>query len=84
MTEQQAGDGTEVERFARFARTFSHDLKNPLTSLALSLESLELELTDDHHVEALARARRAADRIRALVDELQERAADGGGPPERS
>jgi hypothetical protein len=65
------------QRLARLADR--HDLKNPLTSISLSLESLEMEVTDDHQAQTLARARRGVDRMNALLDDLREIAARAPG-----
>ena len=51
---------TSNERLAHFAGQVSHDLKNPLTSVSLSLESLELEITEPDQVDTVARARRGS------------------------
>jgi GAF domain-containing protein len=73
------GAGEADERLARFAGRVRHDLKNPLTSISLSLESLEMEVTDDHQAQTLARARRGVDRMNALLDDLREIAARAPG-----
>ncbi|MCF6377233.1 GAF domain-containing sensor histidine kinase [Nocardioides KLBMP 9356] len=76
---------TANERLEQFAGQISHDLKNPLTSVSLSLESLELDLSDleaaDPEVlDTLARARRGVDRMDEMISELLSFAA-GGAPP---
>ena len=54
---------TSNDRLAFFAGQVSHDLKNPLTSVSLSLESLELEITDPYQVDTVARAQRGVERM---------------------
>ena len=53
------------ERLAHFAGQVSHDLKNPLTSISLSLESLELDVTEPDQVDTVARALRGVERMTA-------------------
>ncbi|SED37098.1 Signal transduction histidine kinase [Nocardioides exalbidus] len=71
---------TSNDRLAHFAGQVSHDLKNPLTSVSLSLESLELEVTDDFQVDTVARARRGVDRMNGLINNLLEFAQQGQAP----
>lgn len=73
---------TSNERLAHFAGQVSHDLKNPLTSVSLSLEALELEVTDPYHVETVSRARRGVDRMSGLISNLLEFASQGAAPGE--
>jgi signal transduction histidine kinase len=73
---------TSNERLAHFAGQVSHDLKNPLTSVSPSLESLELEVTDDFQVDTVARARRGVDRMNGLIDNLLKFATQGSPPGE--
>ena len=68
------------ERLAYFAGQVSHDLKNPLTSVSLSLETLELDIADPDQAETLSRARRGVDRMTGLIDGLLAFAADGVVP----
>ena len=68
------------ERLANFAGQVSHDLKNPLTSISLSLESLELEVTDSYQLDTLARARRGVDRMNDMIGHLLDFAAQGDAP----
>ncbi|NYE38871.1 signal transduction histidine kinase [Nocardioides cavernae] len=71
---------TSNERLAHFAGQVSHDLKNPLTSVSLSLESLELEVSDPFQVDTVARARRGVDRMNGLISNLLEFASQGEAP----
>lgn len=71
---------TSNERLAHFAGQVSHDLKNPLTSVSLCLESLELDVTEPDHVDTVARARRGVDRMNGLIDTLLEFASQGSAP----
>ncbi|KRE94638.1 hypothetical protein ASG76_09495 [Nocardioides sp. Soil774] len=73
---------TSNERLAHFAGQVSHDLKNPLTSVSLSLEALEMEVTDPYHVETVSRARRGVDRMSGLISNLLEFATQGAAPGE--
>jgi signal transduction histidine kinase len=70
------------ERLVHFAGQVSHDLKNPLTSVSLSLESLELDVTDPDHVDSVARARRGVDRMNDLINTLHDFASQGSSPGE--
>ena len=73
------------ERLAAFAGQLSHDLKNPLTAVTMSLElALEEadEVTDaDMLVSLLDRAARGADRMQGMINDLLA-FARGGTPPE--
>ena len=71
---------TSNERLAHFAGQVSHDLKNPLTSVSLSLESLEMEISEDFQVDTVARARRGVERMAGLINNLLEFAAQGAAP----
>ncbi|RYB95481.1 GAF domain-containing sensor histidine kinase [Nocardioides oleivorans] len=71
---------TSNDRLAHFAGQVSHDLKNPLTAVSLSLESLELEVTDPFQVDTVARARRGVDRMNGLINNLLEFAQQGEAP----
>jgi signal transduction histidine kinase len=73
---------TSNERLAHFAGQVSHDLKNPLTSVSLSLEALEMEVSDPYHVETVSRARRGVDRMSGLISNLLEFASQGAAPGE--
>ena len=66
------------ERLAHFAGQVSHDLKNPLTSVTMSLEMLELELEEQPDLASMVtRARRGAERMDSLISELLDFAARG-------
>ena len=80
LSELNARLATSNDRLAHFAGQVSHDLKNPLTSVSLSLESLELEVTDDFQVDTVARARRGVDRMNGLINNLLEFASQGQAP----
>ena len=71
---------TSNERLAHFAAQVSHDLKNPLTSVALSLETLELDITEPFQVDTVARARRGVDRMTGMINDLLEYASQGAAP----
>ncbi len=71
---------TANERLEHFAGQVSHDLKNPLTSVSLSLEALELDVIDDDQLDTLARARRGVDRMDGLISDLLTFAALGAPP----
>lgn len=71
------------ERLAHFAGQVSHDLKTPLTSVSMSLELLEGELSDRPDLEILvARALRGTGRMTELINELLVFAATGQDPEE--
>lgn len=80
LSEANARLSTSNDRLANFAGQVSHDLKNPLTAISLSLEALELEITDPYQTETLARARRGADRMGDLINNLLEFATQGVAP----
>ncbi len=80
LSEVNARLTTSNERLTNFAGQVSHDLKNPLTSISLSLEALELEVTDDYQVETVARARRGVDRMNEMIGTLLEFASQGDAP----
>jgi len=82
LNEVNARLSTSNERLAHFAGQVSHDLKNPLTSVSLSLEALELEVTDPYQVDTVARARRGVDRMNGLINNLLEFASQGAAPGE--
>ncbi len=68
-------------RLEAFAGQVSHDLKNPLTSLSLSLEMLETEVDEQSDAQTtIARARRATARMDELIDHLLEFASTGDTP----
>lgn len=69
------------ERLAHFAGQVTHDLKNPLTSISLSLEALEMEVTEDPYlVDTVARARRGVDRMTEMINHLLAFASQGSVP----
>ncbi len=73
------------ERLAAFAGQVSHDLKNPLTALELSLGLMEEEVEDLGVLDGalgqlLARASRGATRMEAMINELLDFARLGGNP----
>ena len=80
LSEADARLSTSNERLAHFAGQVSHDLKNPLTSVSLSLEALEMEVTDPYLVDTVARARRGVDRMTDLINNLLDYASQGSTP----
>lgn len=80
LSEANARLSTANERLEHFAGQVSHDLKNPLTAVSLSLESLELDVTDGDQLDTLARARRCVDRMDGLISDLLTFAAEGATP----
>lgn len=82
LSEANARLSTSNERLAHFAGQVSHDLKNPLTSVSLSLESLEMDVTEPDQAETLARVRRGVERMNGLIDNLLEFASQGSAPGE--
>lgn len=80
LSEVNARLSTSNDRLAHFAGQVSHDLKNPLTAISLSLEALELELTDPYQTDTLARARRGVDRMGDLISNLLVFASKGVAP----
>ena len=76
---------TSNERLAAFAGQVSHDLKNPLTALELSLGLMEEEVEDLGVLDSalgqlLSRASRGATRMEAMINELLDFARLGGNP----
>lgn len=82
LGEANARLSTSNERLVHFAGQVSHDLKNPLTSVSLSLESLEMDITDPDQIDTLARARRGVERMNDLIDNLLAFASQGSPPGE--
>ena len=80
LSEANARLSTANERLEHFAGQVSHDLKNPLTSVSLSLESLELDVTDADQLDTLARARRGVDRMDGMISDLLTFASQGAPP----
>lgn len=82
LSEANARLSTSNQRLAHFAGQVSHDLKNPLTSISLSLETLELDVEDPDQLDTVARARRGVDRMTDLINNLLEFAQQGEAPGE--
>ena len=82
LSEANARLSTSNQRLAHFAGQVSHDLKNPLTSISLSLETLELDVEEPDQLDTLARARRGVDRMTDLIGNLLEFAQQGEAPGE--
>jgi PAS domain S-box-containing protein len=61
------------EQLEQFASLVSHDLRNPLNSLELSLEAAERTGEDEH----FERSRRAVDRMEQLLEDLLTLARQG-------
>jgi signal transduction histidine kinase len=74
---------TANERLGAFAGQVSHDLKNPLAAISMSLEMAleEAEGADGMLVPLLQRAARGADRMGAMIQDLLS-FAHGGADPE--
>lgn len=74
------------ERLADFAGQVSHDLKNPLTAVAMSLEMAREEADDVPDlagtplVSLLERAARGADRMQGMIDDMLAYARGGAEP----
>ena len=72
------------EATADFARRVSHDLKNPLSAIRMSLELAREELgegADEVVLDLIMRAERNAVRLEQMLDAL--RAETSGSDPER-
>lgn len=82
LNETNARLSTSNQRLAHFAGQVSHDLKNPLTSISLSLETLELDIEEHDQLDTVARARRGVDRMTDLINNLLEFAQQGEAPGE--
>ncbi len=82
LSEVNARLSTSNDRLVHFAGQVSHDLKNPLTSVWLSLESLELDVTEPDQLDTVARARRGVERMNGLIDNLLAYASQGSAPGE--
>jgi signal transduction histidine kinase len=80
LTEANTRLSTSNERLAHFAGQVSHDLKNPLTSVSRSLESLELDISEPEQADTVARARRGVERMNGLINNLLEFASQGSAP----
>ena len=72
------------ERLASFAGQVSHDLKNPLTAVTMSLEMAREEAGEVEGAELLVslldRAVRGADRMQHMIDDLTAYARGGAAP----
>ncbi len=69
------------ERLGAFAGQVSHDLKNPLAAIRMSLELARDEAGDDPALtQLLERAERGALRMHAMINELLAFARGGGDP----
>ncbi len=75
-----AQDGLAV-----FAGTVSHDLKNPLAAVAMSLEIAQdnIEPDDALLISMVARAERGAQRMKDMIDDLLAYARHGTAPEKR-
>lgn len=80
LSEANARLSQSNERLAHFAGQVTHDLKNPLTSISLSLEALEMDVTDPYLVDTVGRARRGVDRMTEMINHLLEFASQGSMP----
>ena len=70
---------------ADFAGTVSHDLKNPLAAVAMSLEIAQdnIEPEDALLSAMVARAERGAQRMKDMIDDLHSFARQGSAPEKR-
>jgi signal transduction histidine kinase len=69
---------TTPEPTADFARRVSHDLKNPLSAIRMSLELAREELGDDADqgvLDLIGRAERNAVRLEEMLDALRDQAS---------
>lgn len=69
-----ADEGETADGVARFAGLVSHDLKNPLAAVRMSLELAQEELGDDGDPEVralLGRAERGVERMDVMINELR-------------
>lgn len=71
------------ERLGAFAGQVSHDLKNPLAAIRLSVELAREEVDDDGVARLLERAESGAHRMDEMIGELLA-FARGGAEPQRS
>lgn len=73
---------TSDERLGVFAGQISHDLKNPLSAITMSLEMARDEVADGDEIIAslLERASRGADRMNAMIGDLLAFARGGAAP----
>lgn len=87
VTTDAGGAPPPDEPLAVFAGQVSHDLKNPLAAITMSLEMArdeveDLDLEDDTLGGLLERAARGAERMQTMIDDLLAYAR-GGAAPER-
>ncbi|WP_426244099.1 sensor histidine kinase [Nocardioides sp. LHG3406-4] len=70
---------------AAFAGTVSHDLKNPLAAVAMSLEIAQdnIDPADTLVASMVARAERGAQRMKDMIDDLHSYARQGTPPEKR-
>lgn len=70
---------------ADFAGTVSHDLKNPLAAVAMSLEIAQdnIDPPDSLLSSMLSRAERGAQRMKDMIDDLHSYAVQGAAPDKR-
>jgi signal transduction histidine kinase len=69
---------TTPEPTAEFARRVSHDLKNPLSAIRMSLELAREELgdgADEEVLDLIGRAERNAVRLEEMLDALRDQAS---------
>jgi signal transduction histidine kinase len=69
---------TTPEPTAEFARRVSHDLKNPLSAIRMSLELAREELgdgADEVVLDLIGRAERNAVRLEEMLDALRDQAS---------
>jgi signal transduction histidine kinase len=73
------------DALADFAGTVSHDLKNPLAAVAMSLEIAQdnVDPADTLLVSMISRAERGAQRMKDMIDDLNAYARQGTAPQKR-
>lgn len=72
-----------ADQIAIFADRVSHDLRNPLTSMSMSLQLLadqQAVAADEEATWMVARALNGAQQMDSLIENLLDSARDGGGP----
>ncbi len=75
---------TTPEPTADFARRVSHDLKNPLSAIRMSLELAREELgdgADEMVLDLIGRAERNAVRLEEMLDALRDEASGSDPAP---
>lgn len=85
VTTDREGGPSPDERLAAFAGQVSHDLKNPLAAITMSLEMArdeveDLDLDDDTLAGLLERSARGAARMQTMIDDLLAYARGGAAP----